>query len=148
MATLVSQSEIDIFTKDFQNLFDTFKRTVRIHKEPKKILKNILSNNSLHGYGTQSNETNVEYVAVHKDFECMVSYKDVQNSDQLGQVKELRYFAGDVRIKVDEATKTYIEDGKTETVEIDGKTFQLMTERTIKYFFGMKLYVYHLQFTK
>lgn len=147
MASLVSQSEIDIFTGDFQSLFDTFKRSIRVHKEPKKILKNINSN-SLHGYGTQSNETNVEYIAVYKDFECMVSYKDVQNSDQLGQVKELRYFAGDVRIKVDEATKTYIENGKTETIEIDGKAFQMMTERTIKYFFGMKLYVYHLQFTK
>lgn len=148
MATLVSQSEIDIFTGDFRNLFDTFKRTIRIHKEPKKILGNINSNNTLHGYGTQSNETNIQYVAVYQDFQTMVSYKDMQESNELGQIKEIRYFAGDVRIKVDEDAKNYIENGKTEKVEIDGKSFQVMTERSIKYFFGLKLYVYHLQFTK
>jgi hypothetical protein len=77
----------------------------------------------------------------------MISYKDHQESDTLSEVSEIRYFAGDVRIKVDEDAKNYIKDGKTEKITIDGKDFQLMTEESVKYFFGIKLYVFHLQFT-
>ena len=146
MASLVSQEEINVFTGDFRNLFDTFKRTVTIHKAPKKILKNI-NTDFLYGYGDPAEQANYEYVHVYKDYECMVSYKDQQDSDQLSEVSEIRYFAGDVRIKVDEDAKAYIKDGKTEKVVIDGKNFQLMTEESVKYFFGIKLYVFHLQFT-
>jgi len=146
MASLVSQDEINVFTGDFRNLFDTFKRTITIHKAAKKILKNI-NTDFLYGYGNPAEQANYEYVHVYKDFDCMVSYKDHQDSDELSEVSEIRYFAGDVRIKMDEDAKDYIKDGKTEKVVIDGKDFQLMTEESVKYFFGIKLYVFHLQFT-
>ena len=146
MASLVSQDEIDVFTGDFGNLFDTFKRSITIHKAPKKVLKNI-NTDFLYGYGNPAEQANYEYVHVSKDFECMVSYKDQQDSDELSEISELRYFAGDVRIKVNEDTKDYIKTGKTEKIVIDGKDFQIMTEESVKYFFGIKLYVFHLQFT-
>ena len=120
-------------------------RENKIH--PKKwILKNI-NTDFLYGYGDPAEQANYEYVHVYKDYDCMVSYKDQQESDELSEVSELRYFAGDVRIKVDEDAKDYIKNGKTEKVVIDGKNFQLMTEESVKYFFGIKLYVFHLQFT-
>jgi len=146
MASLVSQDEINVFTGDFRNLFDTFKRAITVHKSPKKILKNI-NTDFLYGYGNPAEQANYEYVHVYKDFECMISYKDHQESDALSEISEIRYFAGDVRIKVDEDAKNYIKDGKTEKITIDGKDFQLMTEESVKYFFGIKLYVFHLQFT-
>ena len=146
MASLVSQDEINVFTGDFRNLFDTFKRTITIHKAAKKILKNI-NTDFLYGYGNPAEQANYEYVHVYKDFDCMVSYKDHQDSDELSEVSEIRYFAGDVRIKVDEDAKDYIKDGKTEKVVIDRKDFQLITEESVKYFFGIKLYDFHLQIT-
>ena len=38
MASLVSQDEINVFTGDFQNLFDTFKRSITVFKRPKKVV--------------------------------------------------------------------------------------------------------------
>jgi hypothetical protein len=147
MSSLVAQSEIDVFTGDFQNLFDTFKRVITVHKNPKKVIKTI-NTDFLYGYGDPGDQANYEYVPVSSDYQAMVLYKDQQESDILGEISEVRYFAGDVRIKVDQETSDYIEDGKTEKVTIDGKDFQVMTEKSVKYFFGMRLYVYHLQFTK
>ena len=146
MGSLVSATEIDSFTGDFQNLFDTFKRTITVHKSPKKII-NRINTDFLHGYGDASDQVNYTYSPVSQDFESMVLYKDRQDADDMENVN-LTYFAGDVRIKVDEATKDYIKLGKTEKIVIDGKDFQLMTEESVKYFFGLRLYVFHLQFTK
>ena len=146
MASLVTSDEISVFTGDFMNLFDTFKRSVTIHKTPKRIISQI-NTDFLYGYGEAGNQASYAYETVSQDFECMVLYKDYQESDDLGSIPELRYFAGDVRIKVDQETADYIKKGKTEKITIDGKDFQLMTEESVKYFFGVKLYVYHLQFT-
>jgi len=145
MASLVSATEIDSFTGDFQNLFDTFKRSITVHKAPKRIIKQI-NTDFLHGYGEPADQVNYTYSPVSQDFDCMVLYKDRQDADEMENVN-LTYFAGDVRVKVDEETKDYIKDGKTEKITIDGKDFQLMTEESVKYFFGIKLYVFHLQFT-
>ena len=146
MPSLVSSDEINSFTGDFQNLFDTFKRTLTVHKTPKRVIEQI-NTDFLHGYGEPADQVNYTYVPVSQDFEAMVLYKDRQDSDEMDNVG-LTYFAGDVRIKVDEETKDYIKTGKTEKIVIDGKPFQLMTEESVKYFFGIKLYVFHLQFTK
>ena len=146
MPSLVSSDEINSFTGDFQNLFDTFKRTLTVHKTPKRVIQQI-NTDFLHGYGEPADQVNYTYVPVSQDFDAMVLYKDRQDSDEMDNVG-LTYFAGDVRIKVDEETKDYIKIGKTEKIVIDGKPFQFMTEESVKYFFGIKLYVFHLQFTK
>jgi hypothetical protein len=146
MASLVSTDEISVFTGDFMNLFDTFKRTFTVHKAPKRIIAQI-NTDFLYGYGEAANQANYTYETVSQDFEGMVLYKDYQESDDLGGVSEIRYFAGDIRIKVDQAAADYIKNGKTEKIVVDGKNFQLMTEESVKYFFGVKLYVFHLQFT-
>ena len=145
MPSLVSSDEINSFTGDFQNLFDTFKRTITVHKSPKKVIQQI-NTDFLHGYGESSDQVNYTYTPVSQDFESMVLYKDRQDADEM-DIGNLTYFAGDVRIKCDETTKDYIKDGKTEKIVIDGKDFQLMTEESVKYFFGITLFVFHLQFT-
>ena len=145
MPSLVSSTEISSFTGDFQDLFDTFKRVIRVHKTPKRIIKQI-NTDFLHGYGEPADQVNYTYTPVSQDFDCMVLYKDRQDAGEISETN-LTYFAGDVRIKVDQDTRDYIKDGKTEKIAIDGKDFQLMTEESVKYFFGIRLYVFHLQFT-
>tara|TARA_Y100000310_G_scaffold65243_1_gene60757 strand:- start:1086 stop:1526 length:441 start_codon:yes stop_codon:yes gene_type:complete len=145
MPSLVSSTEISSFTGDFQDLFDTFKRLITVHKTPKRIIKQI-NTDFLHGYGEPADQVNYTYSPVSQDFDCMVLYKDRQDAGEISETN-LTYFAGDVRIKVDQDTRDYIKDGKTEKIVIDGKDFQLMTEESVKYFFGIKLFVFHLQFT-
>ncbi len=146
MASLVSATEIAAFTGDFINLFDTFKRDFVVHKEPKKVISQI-NTDFLYGYGTSAQQANYTYEPVSQTFSGMIKYKDEQDSDPLSEVQEIRYFAGDCRIKVQEEVRDYIKNGKTEKIVIDGKDFQVMTEESVKYFFGIKLYVFHLQYT-
>lgn len=146
MASLLSASDISSFTGDFQSLFDTFKRAIIIYKEPKKVIQNI-NTNSYHGYGEPAQKTNLTYIPVYETHQGVISYKDRQDAEEMGGVG-LMYFAGDARIKVDELGRDYIRNGKTEKIVIDGKDFNLMTEDSVKNFFGLKLYVFHLQSTK
>jgi len=146
MPSLLSAADINSFTGDFQNLFDTFKRDITIYKEPKKTISNV-NLDSYHGYGESAQKTNITYTSVSQVHQAVVSYKDRQDAEEIASVG-LIYFAGDARIKVDSITKEYIKNGKTEKIVIDGKVFNLLTEDAVKNFFGVKLYVFHLQATK
>ena len=70
MPSLVTQSEVDVFTGDFQNLFDTFKRPIIVWKEPKKTFTTI-ENNVYVGYGAESVKTNVTYTPQSGQFQAM-----------------------------------------------------------------------------
>lgn len=146
MASLLSSTDIASFTGDFQNLFDTFKRDITIYKEPRKVIENINSS-AYYGYGDSAQKTNITYTPVFETHKAVVSYKDRQDSEEMGGIG-LTYFAGDARIKVDENGRNYIKKGKTEKIVIDGKDFNVLTEESVKYFFGLSLYVFHLQHTK
>ena len=146
MPSLVSQSEVDVFTGDFQNLFDTFKRPIIVWKEPKKTFTTI-ENNVYVGYGAESVKTNVSYTPQSGVFQAMIRYTDKQKAEYLEplQIMEL---AGDCRIKVEQPARDYIKQGKTEKIVIDGKSFNVQTDEAVKYFFGVRLYVFHLKATR
>ena len=146
MPSLVSQSEVDVFTGDFQNLFDTFKRPIIVWKEPKKTFTTI-ENNVYVGYGAESVKTNVSYTPQSGVFQAMIRYTDKQKAEYLEplQIMEL---AGDCRIKVEQPARDYIIRGKTEKIVIDGKSFNVQTDEAVKYFFGVRLYVFHLKATR
>ena len=59
MASLLNETEKNNLTPLIEDLFDTFSRDIVIHKEPKKIIKNI-NTNSLAGYDENSNIENYE----------------------------------------------------------------------------------------
>ena len=52
---------------------------------------------------------------------------------------------GDVRIKVKADCKSYIENGKTERVEFDGKSWDVTTTDAVKRFLDSEFYVYYLE---
>jgi hypothetical protein len=146
MASFVTSSETTSFTGDLQKLFDTFKRDIVIYKEPKKVIENVNSS-AFYGYGDSAQKTNITYVPVFETHQATVSYKDRQESEEMDGIG-LMYFAGDVRIKTDENGKNYIKNGKTEKIVIDGKDFNILTAESIKYFLGLRFYVFHLEHTK
>ena len=53
-----------------------------------------------------------------------------------------------VRIKVKQDCRDYIKLGKTERIEIDGKSFNVLGDESVKYNFGYYLYVFYLELTK
>lgn len=50
-----------------------------------------------------------------------------------------------VRLKVEEDAKNFITKDKTERIVVDGLSFKVMGSFVVKYFFGVKLYVFNLE---
>jgi len=149
MSSLLTEIEKNNLTPLLEDLFDTFARDIIVHKEPKKIINN-QSKNSLVGYEDESNQENFTYVPEYQTFKAKVKY---ENAQDLEAIKTLEGFPnlltqGLVKIKVRKDAKDYISDGKVERIEIDGKSFNLITSAAVKKFFNVTFYVYFLKETK
>jgi hypothetical protein len=144
MASLITTSERSNLTSIFTDIFDTFKRTVTIHKEPKKTITTI-NESALFGYSDSSNVVNYSYESVSSTFDATVRYIEAGRDDQF--VQDLNsYVEGTiVRIKVQEATRNYIEDGPTEKITFDDRCFKVIGNDTVKKFLDSTFYVYYLK---
>ena len=125
--------------------FDTFKRTIKVYKEPKKVISN--ADTALYaGYGNQ--EEKITYVSVSQEFEAIVTYKENQEREYIEELK-IQDMKGDVRIKVDEDCRDYIvNNGKTESIEIDGKIFNIVSDDGRRDFLDKIYYVFFLESTR
>ena len=145
MADLLSNTDKSSFQDSVLDLFDTFGRTIPVHKEPqKKVTSSNPSGSILPGYKNTSNVENVEYVPASASFVAMIRYADKQGVEVEAQAG-IEIPTGKVSIKVQEDAKKYINNGKTEKVEIDGKSFKIASKESVKDHFGLKLYVYYLE---
>ncbi len=144
MANLLSSENVAAFTGVLGDHFDTFSRSITIHKEPKKILSSINSNNSYAGYGETSNQAVFTYVPQSQSFQAIISYKN----EQASEVTQIGSFPlGMIKIKVQEAAADYIKNGKTEKIEVDGKSFNAVTEDKVQHYLGLQYYMFFLQQT-
>lgn len=143
MASLIPDEEVPLFAQTLKSHFDTFKRTIVIHKEPIKVLNNA-GNKPYAGYGADSEEENVAYVPQKKEFGAIISYanEQVEVSSQVG-----RYEKGTVRIKVEEDAADYIGTGITERIDIDGKSFNTITDSKVQNYLGTTFYIFYLEAT-
>jgi hypothetical protein len=148
MANLLSDTDKAYFTGVLGDLFETFQRSIIVHKEPVKTISNINSNNSYAGYGDTPNLENIEYITKSKTFEAMVSYMDKAQSSLDTEINIQIPRNAAVRIKVKGDCRDYIKLGKTERIEIDGKSFNVTGDESVKYNFGYYLFVYYLELTK
>ena len=141
--SLITDIDKKYFVEAIDDLFETFKREILIHKEPQKIVKQV--NADLYaGYGDTSNPTNVEFVPISKSFYAMISYQDKQKIDANADIG-VQYSKGIVRIRVKDDARNYILGGKTLKIDIDEKSFNLITDDSVKSYFGTKYYVFYLE---
>ena len=149
MADLLSEQDREFFRTTLNDLFDTFKRTITVHKEPlKRVLNPALDVYA--GYADTSTPQNIEYIHVSQEIEAIVSYIDTSSSQTSGVDSDLHVRVpknASVRIKIKEPSRDYIAKGRTERIEVDGKSFNLIGKEAVKYNFGTKLYVYYLEQT-
>jgi len=145
MADLLSNTDKTSFQNSVLDLFDTFGRVITVHKEPqKKVTSSNPAGAVLPGYKNTSNVENIEYVPVSASFTAMVRYQDKQGVELEGEAG-IGIPVGKVSIKVKSDARDYIDNGRTQKVEIDGKSFRVASNASIKDHFGLKLYVYHLE---
>jgi len=144
MASLVSAAEATLLETALGDHFDTFKTTIKVHKEAKKTITLAASQNIYAGYSAPK-ET-VTYTPVSQSFSAIVNYKENQPLDYQDELKA-NIEKGDVRIKVEEACSTFISKGKTLSIEIGGNQFNVVSSEGARYFLGKTYYVYYLEAT-
>ena len=145
MASLLTDADKLSFKDSIVDLFDTFSRTITVHKEPKKIISQIYPTTpQLPGYGSESSAENVTFVTESKDFKAMVRYSNKQEieTDSFAGTKIPR---GMVAIKAQDDGRSYINKGITEKIVLDGKSFKLASNDAVKDHFGYALYVYIIE---
>jgi len=149
MPSLVSTEEISSFTGDYQNLFDTFKRQFVVVKEPKKKISSADINADFLYYGyqnvSQKPNTLANYEIISGIYSGMIKYGDSNN--RYTSFTEFKNVIPEskVRLKVEEDAKNFITKDKTERIVVDGLSFKVMGSFVVKYFFGVKLYVFNLE---
>ena len=147
MADLLNETDREFFRTTLNDLFDTFKRTIIVHKEPTKKISN-LSTNVYAAYGDTSTPKNIEFVHNYKELEALVSYLDSVGSQTSAIDQDIHLSipkGASVRIKVKQEGRDYISNGKTEKIEVDGKSFNIVGKESVKYNFGTKLFVFYLE---
>ena len=150
MANLITSDEKTSLTGSFNDLFDTFKRSIVVYKEPKKVISSI-NESQLFGYGTSSNVVNYTFESVSGTYDAMIKYSDAGTSKEgkLDQDINSRIPEGQVRIKVKSDARNFIETGgTTEKIEFDNKSFNVVSEDIVKNFLGLEFYIYYLEVAK
>ena len=146
MPRLISATEKQKLTGIFTDIFDTFKREIVIHKEPRKVISQV-NTASLFGYGDPASSVNYSYEPVSGIFSATIRYDMNQETERLADIPQ-NISLGNVYIKVQEGAKNYINKGKTEKITFDNKSFKIISEDANKSFLDSKFYVYRLEATK
>lgn len=144
MASLLSKNDRAVFSKVLSDHFDTFRRVITVHKEPTRIINTINSNKTYAGYNDSSNINNFTFVPNSEKFPAIVVY-DNKQTEVVSQIAS--YPAGVVKIKVDKCARDYIINGKTEKIEVDGNSFNLITEDKVQNYLGLVFYIFYLRAT-
>jgi len=146
MPSLISNTEKNNLTGIFNDIFDTFKRQIVVHKEPKRVVSSI-NTAAIFGYGDPSSSVNYTYVPQSGIYDATIRYNLDQTQETLGDIPQY-VSEGGVYIKVQQEARDYINKGKTEKVTFDGKSFKVISEDANKSFLNSKFYVYKLESTK
>lgn len=141
MSSLLTSGIVGELTGVLLDHFDTFQRNIVVHKEPLKVVSSINTNNSYAGYGESSNQVNFTYVPQSRTFSAMIIYGS-QQSQIISPVGS--FPMGTIKIKVKEDASKYINENKTEKIEVDGKSFNTITVDRIQSYLGLKFYIYNL----
>jgi len=125
--------------------FETFKKTITVHKEP---IKNIIQSttNQMLGYQEDSNMVDYTYTPRNQSFDAVVKYNPIDNLQENLEIK-IKFIDQSVEIYVKEDAKNYINTDKTEKITFDGKTFNLFSTSIVKNYFDNNYYVYYLKET-
>jgi len=149
MPSILSANDITKFQNAVNNHFDTFKRTIVVHKEPiKKIISNVNNGQTL-GYEENSIVQKIEYIPRNQQFEAIINYNTARQ--KLGRENEdIKLFisSNTVGLKVKPEARDYIINDKTEKITFDGKSYNLLSKDIVKNYFGLIYYTFYVEETK
>jgi len=126
MANLLSSAERATAKSLYGDFFETFQREIVVHKSPKKVI-NTVNLTTVFGYGTEEHVV-YDYQTVSGVYSGLIDYKFKDN--YLVTEINQKFINADARIKVEQAAKDFIDEGRTERIDFDNKTFQVMSSES------------------
>jgi len=130
------------------NHFDTFKRNILIYKEPLKILSRAYNQTNFYaGYEEQSEPDAITYSGVSGTFSALVDYGRNERNQRI-DVANTQVTQETLRIKVREDARNFIRNGKTEKIEFDNNSFNIVGEEVVQNYMGLAFYFYTLKLIK
>lgn len=147
MATsFLNASEKSWFEGAVDTWFETFKKSITVHKEP---IKNIVQNtkNQMLGYEENSNIVDYTYTPRNQTFDAVIMYNPSENLNENSEIK-INIADQPVQIFVKEDAKNYIDTDKNEKITFDGKNFNIFSSSIAKHYMNAIYYVYYLRETR
>lgn len=147
MATsFLNTSEKSWFEGAVDTWFETFKKSITVHKEP---IKNIVQNtrNQMLGYEENSNIVDYTYTPRNQTFDAVIMYNPSENLNENSEIK-INIADQPVQIFVKEDAKNYIDTDKNEKITFDGKNFNIFSSSIAKHYMNVTYYVYYLRETR
>jgi hypothetical protein len=148
MPSLISTTEKTVLTGIFGDIFDTFARDIVVYKEPIKTAIPVNPGNFVYGFGEEQGQDSFTYTEVTGVFPAVVRYgtqpQDVtQNADINAYIAD-----GEVSIKVRKNCRDFINNGKTEKIVFDDRTFFLDSDEKKQTFLSSEFFIFKLKATK
>jgi hypothetical protein len=148
MPSLISDTERQVLTGIFNDIFDTFQRSIVVYKEPIKTQVSVQPANLVYGFGESQTEDAFTYTEVTGVFPAVVRYgnqpQDVTQNSEIN----VMISNGEVSIKVRKNCRDFINNGKTEKFLIDDRTFFLDSEERKQTFIDSEFFIFKLKATK
>jgi len=125
--SLLNSSEKAQIQAAYESFFDTFKQTIVVHKVSEIVVSDI-DLDQVFGYEEDANENNYSYEHKSQSFSALIILPS-RGDQTLGMMTEMaaQIPDGEIRVKVDESCKEYIQKGKTEKIIAKGKSYQLIS---------------------
>lgn len=152
MAGLVSDVEKSGALLVFSGSFDTWSRQIIVFKESIKTPVDTPSSNNLFGFG--DSQMNTIYTLTPKSgiFQAIVRYNDIDRNPARDSVLSseilARIYSGPISIKVRKDCRDYLNDGETQSVQIDNQVFLVNSDERLQTMWGSEYYIFALRKTK
>ncbi len=143
MASLLTTGEKYSFGQTYNDLFDTLSRDIVVFKEPIKTIDSIEST-PFFGYPSDTLEESVSYTAVSGVYKARVFY-DAPNQDMTSQDTEIKNPLTEVKIRVQNDARNFIESGKTEKITFDNKSWNINYGYVVRRYVNESYYEYLLK---
>ena len=128
--SLISDTDKSGFKSSYKEFFDTFKKSITIHKRGKV---NVVDVNltQLFGYDEPANDTNYTYEIENQSFSVLIIYPEKwKNTSDFKLLNSIRanILDNQIFIKVEEDCKDYLKTGTVERVDVQNKFYKLISE--------------------
>ncbi|MCX5658063.1 MAG: hypothetical protein NTZ48_07610 [Candidatus Omnitrophica bacterium] len=154
MSSLISDAEKVGILQVFEDSFDTFSRSITIFKEPLKteISPPPSAQDNLFGFEASQQDELYTYTSVSGIYPAIIRYGDIQGnlSEKAPLLPEplFHVYAGTINIKVRKDCRDFLNEGTTDRILVDGRTYLPESDERKQTFCGSEYYVFTLRKTQ